>query len=404
MNSVNTLYSNEYSKQRPFNPKSHGQDHQSNSVGGVTVSDQDINATLTQAYKAMQGAVASRLPVPGVEADSSSVGNTNTDVSDVSPQAVADRIMQFISQRLEQERAAGASDERIQDLYQQALSGVETGLREAKDIIQSYNLYDGEVKDNFMKTANLLADSLEALGESLFGASTGASVGTPEAAGAAISRVQSQSVSVAQDRHFEMEVVTQDGDRVTLLVQSGQSFSSQQMQADSQGVSVSGFESTFSQYDHLSFRVDGELDEGELSALNDLFSQVNAVADTFYGGNIEQAFDQALGVGMNVDELSAFSVDMTRVDTIAVQNTYAEIDRMNTTEQPASHAGLADVMTRLQAFADQLHSVREQVEDQPRRPENHRVLLDGLVAKLYPDAPDKAPNQKAFHRFIEQLN
>ena len=46
---------------------------------------------------------------------------------------------------------------------------------------------------------------------------------------------------------------------------------------------------------------------GELAALNDLFSQVNDIADSFYSGNVGEAFEQALAVGYDSDELAAFA-------------------------------------------------------------------------------------------------
>src|SRR5690606_33124314 len=101
-------------------------------------------------------------------------------------------------------------------------------------------------------------------------------------------------------------VMTQEGDRVKIQVSSGQSFSSDQVKFNGSGTSVDGFEMSFSSFDSLSFSVEGDLNESELAALNDLFGQVNDVAETFYGGDVEQAFNQAMDVGMNPEQLASF--------------------------------------------------------------------------------------------------
>src|SRR5690606_20982458 len=88
-------------------------------------------------------------------------------------------------------------------------------------------------------------------------------------------------VQIERSRSFEMEVMTQEGDRVKILVNSGQSFASDRVRYQDGNTSIDGFEASFSSYDNLSFSVEGDLNESELAALNDLFSQVNSVAETF---------------------------------------------------------------------------------------------------------------------------
>src|SRR5690606_33588617 len=100
----------------------------------------------------------------------SSSAPAETDGGDFSPQSVADRIVGFVANRLAQEKANGASEERLRSLYQQALKGAEQGLREGGDIIRAQGLFDGQVQDNYSSTVTRVADGLQKLGEQLFGA------------------------------------------------------------------------------------------------------------------------------------------------------------------------------------------------------------------------------------------
>jgi len=352
-----------------------------------TVSTSTIEQTLAVAYEKLQVTVTSKIP----GADSSTVPGTQSE-TDFSPQAVSDRILGFVTDRLAAEKANGASDEKLQDLYQQALSGIEKGLREAKDIIHTNGLFQGEVRDNFYSTVTKLADGLEALGEELFGQEI-----DPQPVAA--TSYKNSEVAFQRDRSFEMEVVTQDGDTIKLLVNSGQSGYASQYNLQAEDVQVDGFSVGFSSYDNLSFSVEGELDEGEISALKDLFQQVNGVAETFFGGNVEQAFDQAMSVGMDTSELAAFAVDIKQSQVVAVRDTYVAIDNMAGREG----SGFSDAMPRLGAFANQTREAGEAVKSIDGGRINTQDLLRELISRFHSDAETNQGTGAAFREFVEAL-
>src|SRR5690606_13940302 len=160
-----------------------------------------VEATLAKAYDRMQAAVQNRFPAV---AEPGAAASAKTEAPDYSPQAVADRIVGFISDRLAQEKANGASEERLQDLYQQALKGVEQGLREGRDIIQDQGLFAGDTKDTFYQTVNRVADGLQQLGEELFGADLDAPAQPVPVTSGGFEASRSQ-VQIERSRSFEME-------------------------------------------------------------------------------------------------------------------------------------------------------------------------------------------------------
>lgn len=360
-----------------------GQLQQVNSSGTV-----EIERTLALAYEKLQ--VTATRNVPGSESTTATPSDT-----DFSPQAVTDRVLGFISDRLESERANGATDADIQALYQQAIKGVEQGLREAKDIIQAQGLFSGEVKDNFYSTVTKLADGLEALGEALFGVDLEA----PSSSGNAVV-YQGSQVAFDRARSFDMQVVTQDGDTVTLHVSSGQSGYANQFSLQADGVSAQGFDAGFSSYDNVSFSVEGELDEGELAALRDLFSQVNTVAETFYGGDVETAFNQAMDVGMDSEELASFAVDINQSQAVAVRDTYVAINDM--AAGPRTHSR-SDVMPRLGEFAKGVREAGERVQSMDAGRLEAPQLLRELIARFHSDGDSDQGHGQQFKRFIEAL-
>lgn len=364
--------------------------------GTLNVSMQSVQATLTMAYERMQAAVQGRFPPVNA---ASAPADTGAADNDYSPQAVADRIVGFVADRLAQEKANGASQERLQSLYQQGLKGIEQGLREGRDIIAGQGMFSGATKDTFYETVNLIADGMQALGEELFGIDFNKPMQRPvtNIGGFQANRTQ---VMLESSRSFEMEVVTREGDRVKILVNAGQSVSSDQFRYQDGNTRIDAFEINMSSFDNLSFSVEGDLNESELAALNELFSQVNAVAETFYGGDVEQAFNQAMTVGMNPEQLASFAVNMNQSDTIVVRDTYVAVQNM---AGPARLNPYQDMFARLGDFAKQANQGASKLAAIPQAPSNWQSLYADLIGRLHSDRGQSRGYGDAFQRFANRL-
>ncbi len=334
---------------------------------------------LSKAYNALE---SRSLPIKQTESVKT------TEQEDFSPQSVTDRIMGFIEDRLAKEKAKGASASDLENLYQQAVSGVEKGLREAKEIIENSGLLKGQVQENFNATANMLADRLEKLGQSY-------SQGTTANPKPGV-QLTSNTVAESQQRSFQMEVMTQDGDRVTLIVNASQSRSSSSVDFSMGAVGLNAAMTQLNSQNEFSFQVEGNLDQAEIAALSDLFSQVNGVAETFYNGDVEQAFDQAMSVGMNTDELAAFRVDIQQTKTVVAQNTYTAIDSQSDRGRNPSSTNVLD---RLTEFADRVKQAKTAIASTFQPIANANDMFNGLVSDLH----SANNSQKSFSRYIESL-
>ncbi len=397
------IYGGIQGQRRSGTDTSRGMAEQVTPTPSVVSADQ-IQVTLTQAYQRMQSTVQSRFPA--VEGTGAAANPTAAD--DYSPQAVADRIVGFITDRLTKEQANGASPERLKSLYQAALKGVEQGLREGRNIIQDQGLFEGSTKDTFYQTVNRIADGLTQLGEQLFGVDLDGSEGASAAGKTQVKQSSSVSgaastsaqVQVDRSRRFEMEVMTREGDKVKILVNSGQSFSSNQSRYNDGGSSIHSFEASFSSFDNLSFQVEGDLNESELAALNDLFSQVNDVAATFYGGDVEAAFNQALDVGMNPEQLASFAVNINQADAVTVRDTYMSVQNMAGSSYQNPYQDLFDALAE---FAKQVKSGADVLEAIPEAPTNLQALYTDLIGGLHSDAGQQEGKGEAFQRFTNRL-
>lgn len=367
---------------------------------GTVASADTIQATLAKAYERIQSSVQSRFPNVG---EAANIANSRVAANDFSPQAVADRIVGFVANHLAREKAAGASEERLQSLYQQALKGVEKGLREGRDIIMAHGLFSGDTKDTFYQTVNRIADGLQQLGESMFNMNLDKAQNT---ASTAVEARRTQ-VQVERSRSFEMEVVTQEGDRVKIQVNSGQSFASDHAtfsNRNGNGVSqrAEALDARFSSYDNLSFSVEGDLNEQEMAALNDLFGQVNRVADTFYGGDVEAAFNQAMDVGMNPEQLASFAVNMNQAETVAVRDVYVSVQNMAGLDRANPYQ---DMHRQLGEFAREARAGADKLQAHEQSIANLRSLYAELLGRMHSDNSEGRPrgHGDAFQRFANHL-
>ncbi|HEX4937337.1 MAG TPA: hypothetical protein VFX11_01595, partial [Candidatus Kapabacteria bacterium] len=156
----------------------------------------------------------------------------------------------------------------------------------------------------------------------------------------------------------------------------------------------------FSSFDNLSFTVEGDLNEAELASLNDLFGQVNDVAETFYGGNIEEAFNQAMDVGMDPEQLASFAVNMNQTEAVAVRSTYAAVQNM---AGPARTNPFEDLFQRLGDFASQVQESSDVVAGIESAIENLQSLYTDLLTRLHPGRGEDNGRGNDFQRFMNRL-
>ena len=130
-------------------------------------------------------------------------------------------------------------------------------------------------------------------------------------------------------RDFSFTLKTQDGDSVTI--------SASATRDDRLGYQSVNYDGPYAQYNgsrvraetsessQFAISVNGELDEDELSAINDLLGQVGNLSEAFFSGNIEEAFEMALDIGYDESEIARFSLDLKQEVTTYVTATYAEV-------------------------------------------------------------------------------
>lgn len=66
----------------------------------------------------------------------------------------------------------------------------------------------------------------------------------------------------------------------------------------------------------------GDLDEGEMTAINQLLTSVDDIATEFYQGNVNQAFQKTLDLEFDSSELSSLDLNLQRTPTMSALAAY----------------------------------------------------------------------------------
>ncbi|WP_416307700.1 DUF5610 domain-containing protein [Neptunicella sp. SCSIO 80796] len=128
----------------------------------------------------------------------------------------------------------------------------------------------------------------------------------------------------------------------------------------------------------LSYSVKGELDEEELRAIGDLVGDAGKLADEFFYGDIDKAFNQALELGYDDQELTGFALQLTSYKQTEVIKTYEAVSHYN--EQSEGNVG--DSVKAVRPVADYLEHMLDVVDKAQNLLEDGNAydnLVNGLI-------------------------
>ncbi len=239
---------------------------------------------------------------------------------DFTPEKVAGRILGFIEQRLQSEAAAGADPAKLEKLLGQAREGVEKGFAEARKILDGMGVLAGKVAGDIDDTYQRIQDGLGDL-DRRFGAAA------PASGSLALAGYSERFSALAET--FDLSVTTRDGDRLRISVaQASASWSQSSFAAASNGSGTAvtaGSQSGSLQIGGWQVSVEGELDADEVKALEKLFSQVQELSNQFYAGDLAGAFDRAMALEMDGEQLASMSLRLTQTSVRQATDAYGAV-------------------------------------------------------------------------------
>ena len=179
------------------------------------------------------------------------------------------------------------------------------------------------------------------------------------------------SSQVSQKNSMSLELMTKDGDKISLsFMQSAESFSYAEKQGH-QYIAAAGFEQG------LEWQMDvmGSLDEGEQEALTNLLRDVEKLSGTFFSGDLGGALEEAMQLGFDGDELASMSLNLRQESFSSVSRAY------NSVQPKLPTPGLENLSSSLLGYNDDYLSAL----DQAKSFADPQQLLNDLVDQMFPD-------------------
>jgi hypothetical protein len=316
--------------------------------------------------------------------------------SDYSPEKVADRVLGFIDQRLRSEAANGADPDKLRGLLDQARAGVQKGFDEARKILDGLGVLGGKVAEDIDDTYSRIQNGLEQLQKTYIQPAESALPGGAVAVAGYSERIKAQAET------FDLEVKTRDGDKLRIsIAQASADWSRGSVAAAADGngtVVLASGQSSSLRIGAWQVEVEGELDEEERAALGDLLGQVQDISSKFYSGDLAGAFDRALALDMDGEQLASMSLRLTQTKVTQATDAYGAVAQQGGQAASAVNGNLKDYANSL---LDALRSASELAEDGRRTLE--QLLKGGFALDERFDPAQLAKAESLNKRLLDGL-
>lgn len=292
---------------------------------------------------------------------------------------IVKNVLDFVTSAVRKAKANGADDEKLKGMLGDARKGVQIGIDDAVDELKGNGVFNDDIAQGINKSKEGIFNGLDKFEDDLF---------NPKPASVSVSQAQYASLS----NKAEYKFTTAEGDEVSISF--ADAYESQSASRYQQNGNSESFVSESSQSRELSFSmsVNGDLNENEQKAINELMADLQSVSSTFFSGDLDKAFEEAQALSLGNEQLVAFSMDLRQTKTVATVKGYEEY-------KPVPEKAVAD---KLAPFNDDLKAVFNKATEL-----GIQNQLSGIVQWLNQDQAeiDKLVDYtKAMFENLNQLN
>ncbi|MEE1675243.1 DUF5610 domain-containing protein [Agarivorans aestuarii] len=327
-----------------------------------------------------QGAVASHVLLSSIEKHTLSMASGGVSlpkpqqVSVFDAEEVARNVLNFVASSLHSAKQSGMPEDELAEMMAQARKGVDIGFEGAREELSDAGILNEELEKGIDKSYDLIQEGLEKIEE-----------GDYEIQSAPL--YSQQAMSNSQTASMELE--TAEGDKVTI------SYGSQL--AASYSESGSSIQASFASQQQFSFSVEGDLNDDELAAIADLIKQVDEVGQQFFSGDLDKAFDQALNIGFDEQQLVGFAVNFQQQQSVAVTQAYQQANDKT--------SGGSELVPDLSEFLSSWQDIQAKVSALFAQPESAtETLLAGILPISSPsEEQDKQADVERFKGFADRM-
>ena len=369
------------------------QPKENKSLDNVSISERSVVA-LKMVHQSIS---AKFLSVQGFNNEIAEPGSEKLNIFDFD--AVAKNVMSFVNSSLSAAKSRGASADELQEMLGQARQGANIGIDEAIEELGELNVLDEELSDGIEKARDLINAGLDETEEKLTNEGLTVPASPPSLASHAV-EVSSHN-HASQSNSSDLSITTADGDIVSISFsaleksQSSENFSYYAGQ-DSKEMSYQSSTSSYSEL-NFSFSVQGDLDKDELHAIQSLIKDISKIEKDFFSGNIDKAFNKALELGYDEEQLSSFNLELRQTQTNYVSQAYTEVANYNVDADDELNSVVRPVLDFIGEFKELRENANKILD---KEGDQFNKLLESVLNAEF-DQNEKLLSQ--FNKFIEKL-
>jgi len=147
---------------------------------------------------------------------------------------------------------------------------------------------------------------------------------------------ESDALSYRRSERTALHIRTQEGDMVRLKIKASESLSVAAGQVDDDGETISQLDLQARSHIRISFKVKGELNGDEMTAIQAVIDQAGTMADDFFTGNTEGAFATASALEIDAVQLARVSIRMKTSEQLTYPMSGALPARLTSPQEPAT--------------------------------------------------------------------
>ena len=311
-----------------------------------------------------------------------------------SAESTAENILSHVQKGLDALKANGASQEQIDARLEAAKEGIATGYAQAREMLEGMGMMDDALAADIDRGETLVNEGISSIAAgdipALLASDEADTVANTDAADAEepTSSINTPTYSAAAMRtsnSMSLEVITQDGDRVT--VDFSQRQGSLEMRTGGLSVNASAFSEKWD------MEVRGNLDDDEVAALEELFADVQKLSETFFGGDLGAALEEAMSLGFDGNELASMSLNLRQQSFSNVSRAYGQAGPSMPTERLESQRS---------NIADYVDSYMKAIDKASPSLSNPLSNLQDMLAQLVPE-DDRLGALASFNEGLNRL-
>ncbi len=296
---------------------------------------------------------------------------------------IAKNVLNFVGGVVKNAKVSGADEDKLNSLFEQAEQGVLKGIEMARKDLAGF--MNEEIDQGINKSYQLIDQGLNDLRNSVFGRE-------PQEGTSAVSMLDARS------RDGELSIRTKEGDLVNINF-SDASQVMFQSQANEQGERQTSM--AFGSTQRFSFSVEGDLNEDELASINELVKNTANLAEDFFDGDIDKAFEQALSLGFDEETLTGFALQLSQTQTTQVARTYESVANM---DEQNSGDNAANRIRPIADYLDKMLEVAEQAKNELEDGSAFDGLVNGIINQMEDvQVPDLIAALNRFNGFNQKL-